>query len=107
MDIIRSGQDWTFELLNDVYTEVDKIGFGEMDYNVYQCQVEIISAEQMLDAYCSIGLPIFYNHWSFGKHFIRQKREYQEGYQGLAYEIVINSDPCICYCMEQNDLMMQ
>jgi len=26
-------------------------------------------AEQMLDAYSSVGMPLFYKHWSFGKHF--------------------------------------
>lgn len=105
--LITSGTDWTYDALNDAFTEIDKIGLGEMKYDVYQCQVEVITAEQMLDAYCSIGMPILYNHWSFGKHFLRQKKEYQAGYSGLAYEIVINSNPCICYIMEQNDLMMQ
>ena len=26
---------------------------------------------------------------------------------GLAYEIVINSNPCIAYLMEENSMMMQ
>ena len=27
----------------------------------------------MLDAYSSIGMPLFYRHWSFGKHFARTR----------------------------------
>ena len=32
---------------------------------------------------------------------------YRRGMQGLAYEIVINSDPCIAYLMEENTMAMQ
>ncbi len=61
----------------------------------------------MLDAYSSHGMPLMYRHWSFGKHFARDQMMYQKGYQGLAYEIVINSDPCIAYLMEENTMTMQ
>src|ERR1043166_10340323 len=62
---------------------------------------------QMLDAYSSIGMPVFYHHWSFGKRFTRDETMYRKGYSGLAYEIVINSNPCICYVMEENTMTMQ
>ena len=61
----------------------------------------------MLDAYSSIGMPLFYKHWSFGKHFARNEALYRAGMQGLAYEIVINSNPCISYIMEENTATMQ
>ena len=61
----------------------------------------------MVDAYCAIGMPIFYYHWSFGKHFTSQWTQYQKGMMGLAYEIVLNSNPCIAYLMEENTIMMQ
>src|SRR3546814_15302414 len=61
----------------------------------------------MLDAYASAGLPIGYPHWSYGKEFIRNEQFYRRGMQGLAYEIVINSNPCIAYLMEENSMAMQ
>ena len=61
----------------------------------------------MLDAYSSIGMPLFYKHWSFGKHFAHHEAFYRKGLQGLAYEIVINSSPCISYLMEENTATMQ
>ena len=61
----------------------------------------------MLDAYSSIAMPLFYKHWSFGKHFARNEALYRAGMQGLAYEIVINSNPCISYIMEENTATMQ
>ena len=61
----------------------------------------------MLDAYASSGLPIGYPHWSYGKEFIRNEQAYRRGMQGLAYEIVINSSPCIAYLMEENTMTTQ
>src|SRR6201984_2217198 len=61
----------------------------------------------MLDAYSSVGMPLFYKHWSFGKHFAYQQASYRKGLMGLAYEIVINSSPCISYLMEENTATMQ
>ena len=61
----------------------------------------------MLDAYSSVGMPLMYRHWSFGKHFIHHERLYRRGARGLAYEIVINSNPCISYCLEENTIALQ
>jgi stage V sporulation protein R len=104
---ITSKTDWTPELIKQSYEEIEKIALEEMELEVYPNSVEIISAEQMLDAYSSIGLPIHYNHWSFGKDFESNFNSYSKGRQGLAYEIVINTNPCISYLMEENNMMMQ
>ena len=61
----------------------------------------------MMDAYASIGMPVNYRHWSYGKEFISNEKNYKRGHMGLAYEIVINSDPCISYLMEENSTAMQ
>ena len=37
----------------------------------------------------------------------RNEKSYRRGHMGLAYEIVINSDPCIAYLMEENTMTMQ
>src|SRR6185437_14115671 len=99
--------DWSFPLIDKVYSEIDKIGVGEMGLSIYPNSIEIIGSDQMLDAYSSIGMPVFYKHWSFGKHFTRNQKMYSTGMQGLAYEIVINSNPCIAYLMEENTMTMQ
>ena len=105
--LITAGQDWSFEMLEIVEKEIAKIAKEELRLNVYPNQIEIITAEAMLDAYASVGMPIYYNHWSFGKDFISNHRRYESGNMGLAYEIVINSNPCISYCMDSNTAMMQ
>jgi stage V sporulation protein R len=63
--------------------------------------------DHRLGADASLGLPIGYPHWSFGKEFIRNEHLYRKGHQGLAYEIVINANPCIAYLMEENTMPMQ
>jgi stage V sporulation protein R len=52
-------------------------------------------------------MPLNYNHWSFGKQFVETEQNYKRGRMGLAYEIVINSNPCISYLMEENTMTMQ
>ncbi len=103
---ISTGSDWTFELLEKYNEEIAKIA-KEFGLDTYPNQIEVISSEQMMDAYASIGMPIGYNHWSYGKEFLSVEQSYQRGQMGLAYEIVINSDPCIAYLMEENTITMQ
>ena len=101
------GPEWTFELLEKARCAIEDIALNDLGLDVYPNQIEIISAEQMLDAYSCVGLPLMYHHWSFGKHFARDEALYRTGRQGLAYEIVINSNPCISYNMEENTMSMQ
>jgi len=106
-ELLFAGADWDFNLINRVDEAIAKIAHGEMGLNTYPNQIEVITSEQMLDAYASTGMPLFYRHWSFGKQFARNEAMYRKGYQGLAYEIVINSNPCIVYIMEENSATMQ
>ncbi|MEM8498736.1 MAG: SpoVR family protein [Pseudomonadota bacterium] len=103
---ISTSSEWTFELIQEYDCEIAKIA-QEYGLDTYPNQIEIISSEQMMDAYASHGMPIGYHHWSYGKHFLSTETNYQRGQMGLAYEIVINSDPCIAYLMEENSMMMQ
>ena len=106
MNPISTGSDWDFDLIERYDRAIATIA-DEYGLDTYANQIEIITSEQMLDAYASNGLPVGYPHWSYGKEFIRNERAYRSGMQGLAYEIVINSDPCIAYLMEENSIMMQ
>lgn len=103
---IADTNEWTFELIETYDREIGWLA-EEYQLDTYANQIEIIRSEQMLDAYAATGMPIGYHHWSFGKHFVEAERNYQRGHMGLAYEIVINSDPCIAYLMEENTLTMQ
>lgn len=100
------GPDWDFDLLALYDQEIKRVA-NLYRLDTYPNQIEVITAEQMMDAYSSVGMPIGYRHWSFGKKFIQTEQTYKRGQMGLAYEIVINSSPCIAYLMEENTLPMQ
>ena len=61
-NIISRGADWDFDLLEQYDTAIAGVaaGFG---LDTYPNQIEIITSEQMLDAYAASGLPIGYPHW--------------------------------------------
>ena len=107
MAYLYDTNEWTFEKLKVVQDAIEEIAFEELKLDVYPNQIEIIGSDQMLDAYSSSGLPIMYGHWSYGKRFLSDQFNYRKGYSGLAYEIVINSNPCISYLMEENSMTMQ
>ncbi len=103
---ISTGPEWTFELIQRYDEELGRIA-AEFKLDTYPNQIEVITSEQMMDAYSSVGMPLNYNHWSFGKQFVDTEQNYKRGRMGLAYEIVINSEPCISYLMEENTMTMQ
>lgn len=103
---LSTGSEWTFELIHAYDREIARLA-RDFKLDTYPNQIEIITAEQMMDAYASVGMPIGYHHWSFGKHFVGVEKSYQRGEMGLAYELVINSNPCISYLMEENTMAMQ
>ncbi|HMM87699.1 SpoVR family protein [Bradyrhizobium sp.] len=105
--LLFQGADWDFHTLQRICDTCEQVARDELKLDVYPNQIEVITAEQMLDAYSSVGMPLFYKHWSFGKHFAFQEASYRKGLMGLAYEIVINSSPCISYLMEENTATMQ
>jgi stage V sporulation protein R len=98
--------DWSFELIEQ-YHRVIRATAERYGLDTYPNQLEIITAEQMMDAYASVGMPVNYRHWSYGKEFIATEKNYKRGHMGLAYEIVINANPCISYLMEENTMAMQ
>jgi spore cortex formation protein SpoVR/YcgB (stage V sporulation) len=103
---LSEGSEWTFELLERYEREIARVA-AHYGLDTYPNQIEVITSEQMIDAYSSVGMPVGYHHWSYGKQFLSTQKSYKRGQMGLAYEIVINSSPCIAYLMEENTMTMQ
>lgn len=116
-DIFKNAPDWDYPLVRvegaedknlpeswvELVLEVGEIiARDKYGLDMYPNTISIIGAEEMLAAYSSIGMPVSYNHWSFGKQQAKTEFLYKKGMQGLALEIVINTDPAIAYCMEHN-----
>ena len=106
-ELLWTSNEWSPETLERTLEAVCKVNEEELKLKHYPIQIEIITAEQMLDYYTSGALSTMYRHWSFGKRFARQQEQYQKGMTGLAYEIVQNANPNISYCMENNSSTLQ
>jgi stage V sporulation protein R len=65
MNVISRGADWDFDLLERYDAEISRVA-REYGLDTYPNQIEVITSEQMLDAYASSGLPVGYPHWSYG-----------------------------------------
>lgn len=101
-----TSSEWNFDLIRECDRALGDLA-QEFRLDTYPNQIEVISSEQMMDAYAAVGMPIGYHHWSYGKQFLSTEHSYKRGQMGLAYEIVINSNPCIAYLMEENTMAMQ
>ena len=83
------------------------IAVEKYDLDCYDNSIELINDVQMLDNYASVGMPASYDHWSFGMQNAIERQKLEKGQMGLAFEIVINSDPALVYCMDSNTPLMQ
>ncbi len=121
-DIFKKADDWDYPVrikpghevadLPDTWMGLAEkvigiLAHGKYELETYPNTIEIIDSELMLDAYASNGMPVSYQHWSFGKNREAMGKAYKQGQMGLAYEIVINTNPAIAYCMAQNTKTMQ
>ncbi len=103
---IASGSEWTLGTL-EKFDRAIGAHAREFGLDTYPIQYELITASQMLDLCSTVGMPVHYAHWSFGKQLLSQEQSYRKGMTGLAYEIVINTSPSIAYLMETNTLALQ
>jgi stage V sporulation protein R len=98
-----NGADWDFQILQRIHDDCEEIAQSELGLSVYRGDHRGADAGRLL----------------FGRHaavlqalVVRQAFRLPRGLlsqrlMGLAYEIVINSSPCISYLMEGNTATMQ
>lgn len=58
--LLFEGADWDFSTLQRIHDACEDIALNELGLDVYPNQIEVITSEQMLDAYSSTGMPLFY-----------------------------------------------
>ena len=71
---LPSPSDWTFDMIEQ-YHDVIRRTAQRFGLDTYPNQLEIITSEQMMDAYASVGMPVNYRHWSYGKEFISTEKK--------------------------------
>lgn len=98
--------DWSEESLDSTWQIVKDIAEKEYGLTYYSPNFEVVSFEDMLHIYTG-SLPIIYDHWSFGKKYVQLHKQYMADRMGVAYEVVFNTDPALCYLLEHNSPTMQ
>jgi stage V sporulation protein R len=101
-----SQDDWTVEYLDEAWKAMDKAA-TKYGWKGYAPLFEIVTDQQMLDCYTTHGLPSMFDHWSFGEQSLKQDKQYRQGKVGLALEMIINSNPSVCYLLEHNNACAQ
>lgn len=96
-------ENW-MELMERVTGIIAKSKYG---LDTYANEIHVVDSEQMLDVYVNHGMPDNYDHWSHGKKRVEMDEAHMHGQMNLAYELVINSNPSISYCMTSNTKTMQ
>lgn len=105
--LLFQDEDWTLERIEKAWAAIDKIAKEKYKLDYYPAELTLINSEAMLDAYSSNAMPVYYRHWSFGKSYAQNEHLYKKGELGLAYEVVINTNPCISYLQSSNTMTMQ
>lgn len=101
MSLLYTGSEWTVDVLDRAYEACEEVG-RELKLDWYPNSLEIVSFREMLEIYASHGMPVMYEHWSFGKSYLKNYNLYRKGYMGLALEMVINTNPCVNYLLDEN-----
>lgn len=103
---LYTGSEWTLDLLETIWEQIDIIA-KEYKLDYYKPSIEIVSFDQMITNCSTSAMPSLFDHWTFGKDEILTLNEYKRTGSGLAFEVVINTDPAIAYCQENNSATMQ
>ncbi|MBO8127604.1 MAG: SpoVR family protein [Peptococcaceae bacterium] len=86
------------KVIDEIMAKAEELG---LDF--YEMRFEICPAE-ILYTFGACGMPTRFSHWSFGKAFQRIKKEYDYNLSRI-YELVINSDPCYAFLLQDNTLV--
>ncbi|XUW94698.1 SpoVR family protein [Wukongibacter sp. M2B1] len=98
--------EYTIKQLEEWDSKITEIVKSE-GLNCYPQEYEICNFEDMICYEAYAGMPSHYPHWSYGKAYERKRVLYRYNLEGLPYEMVINSNPCIAYLMRDNTLLLQ
>lgn len=98
--------DWTEASLQEIWQVIKDIAVNEFKLDFYDPYFEVVTFEEMLQIY-STSFPIMYNHWSFGKSYEELYKKYKNNRTSIAYEVIFNTSPALCYLLENNTSVMQ
>jgi stage V sporulation protein R len=93
-------------LPKDIAEQVEIIAGYARDEGLdfYETAFELLDFDQMNQVAGYGGFPQRYPHWRFGMEYERLRKTHSYGL-GKIYEMVINTDPCYAYLLNDNDMV--
>lgn len=76
----------------------------EFGLDFYPTIVQFLTYDQISEIAAYGGFAVRYPNWRFGMEFEELSNGYELGLQRI-YEMVINTNPCILYCLSSNSLV--
>lgn len=98
--------EWSLDTLHRMWDVIEGIAVNKYKLDFYPPEFRLIDFDGMLNAYSTHALPGMYEHHSFGKQYLIEKDKYKKS-DNLAFEVVINSNPSVCYLMDSNTATTQ
>jgi len=99
MQLLR---DPDLDLLTDSIEEIWDVA-QSMGLRPFPTHFEVVPPEIMYE-FGAYGMPGRFSHWTHGKIYQMQKTMYDYGLSKI-YELVINTDPCWAFLLENNSLI--
>lgn len=75
----------------------------EWGLSPFPMRYEICPAD-VVYSIAGFGMPTRFTHWSFGKHYYRQKIDFDYGLSRI-YELVVNNNPCYAFFLDSNTIL--
>lgn len=86
--------------------EIERLG-RQYGLSFYPIIYTLVTLEEMAEIEACWGYPTMPHHWRLGQESIITKRKARHGFGGVAYELVLLSDPIYGYLLETNPLVIQ
>ena len=87
------------EQLDTIFRECREFG---MDF--YPTIVEFVRYDEISELASYGGFPVRYPHWRFGMEYEGMSLGYEFGQHRIS-EMVVNTSPCVIYCLDSNSLV--
>ncbi|MCA9545528.1 MAG: SpoVR family protein, partial [Myxococcales bacterium] len=78
----------------------------EHGLDFYDVFFEVLSYDKLNEVAAYGGFPTRYPHWRWGMQYEQLSKSYTYGLSKI-YELVINTDPCVAYLLETNEMVDQ
>lgn len=107
MSYLFTEREWTTDLLESTWEFIDNLAKTKYKLTYNFPVLQVVNYEQLIEAMTYHGMPVGYDHWTYGRHYYEMMENYKKERMNLAYEMVINTKPMIMYLMEGNSMPLQ